>query len=196
MKPGVKNDETRELLQQRIKLGEFHPFFQPIVSLEDLRVMGFEMLARHISPEGIVTPPADFIPAMERSGLLDELMLSLMAQGFKVAATWPEQQFLSMNVSPSQLDGRYLTEIIRNTARESQFDLARLKIEITETALLNDINTARTEIEALSGMGCTIAMDDFGTGYSSLAWLIQLPVNTLKIDSSFIRSMLHKKDSR
>ncbi|MBK5013290.1 MULTISPECIES: EAL domain-containing protein [Pantoea] len=196
MKPGVKNDETRELLQQRIKLGEFHPFFQPIVSLEDLRVMGFEMLARHISPEGIVTPPADFIPAMERSGLLDELMLSLMAQGFKVAATWPEQQFLSMNVSPSQLDGRYLTEIIRNTAREFQFDLARLKIEITETALLNDINTARTEIEALSGMGCTIAMDDFGTGYSSLAWLIQLPVNTLKIDSSFIRSMLHKKDSR
>lgn len=99
MKPVVKNDETRELLQQRIKLGEFHPFFQPIVSLEDLRVMGFEMLARHISPEGIVTPPADFIPAMERSGLLDELMLSLMAEGFKVAATWQNSSFINERFS-------------------------------------------------------------------------------------------------
>ncbi|MGJ0480041.1 EAL domain-containing protein [Pantoea agglomerans] len=196
MKQGVKNDEPRERLQQRIKRGEFHPFFQPIVSLEDLRVMGFEMLARHISPEGTITPPADFIPAMERAGLLDELMLSLMVQGFKTAATWPEQTFLSMNVSPSQLDGRCLAETIRKTARQSEFDLAWLKIEITETALLNDIDTARKEIETLSEMGCTIALDDFGTGYSSLAWLIQLPVNTLKIDSSFIRSMLDKKDSR
>jgi EAL domain-containing protein (putative c-di-GMP-specific phosphodiesterase class I) len=193
---GVKNDEPRERLLQRIKRGEFHPFFQPIVSLEDQRVMGFEMLARHISPEGTITPPADFIPAMEQTGLLDELMLSLMIQGFRAAAAWPEQQFLSMNVSPSQLNGRYLTETIRNTALQARFDLCRLKIEITETALLNDIHTARTEIEALSEMGCTIAMDDFGTGYSSLAWLIQLPVNTLKIDSSFIRSMLDKKDSR
>jgi len=196
MKHGVKNDEPRERLLQRIKRGEFHPFFQPIVSLEDQRVMGFEMLARHISPEGTITPPADFIPAMEQTGLLDELMLSLMVQGFRAAAAWPEQQFLSMNVSPSQLNGRYLTETIRNTALQARFDLCRLKIEITETALLNDIHTARTEIEALSEMGCTIAMDDFGTGYSSLAWLIQLPVNTLKIDSSFIRSMLDKKDSR
>lgn len=193
---GVKNDEPRERLLQRIKRGEFHPFFQPIVSLEDQRVMGFEMLARHISPEGTITPPADFIPAMEQTGLLDELMLSLMVQGFRAAAAWPEQQFLSMNVSPSQLNGRYLTETIRNTALQARFDLCRLKIEITETALLNDIHTARTEIEALSEIGCTIAMDDFGTGYSSLAWLIQLPVNTLKIDSSFIRSMLDKKDSR
>ena len=193
---GVKNDEPRERLLQRIKRGEFHPFFQPIVSLEDQRVMGFEMLARHISPEGTITPPADFIPAMEQTGLLDELMLSLMVQGLRAAAAWPEQQFLSMNVSPSQLNGRYLTETIRNTALQARFDLCRLKIEITETALLNDIHTARTEIEALSEMGCTIAMDDFGTGYSSLAWLIQLPVNTLKIDSSFIRSMLDKKDSR
>ena len=196
MKHGVRNGEPRELLQQRIKRGEFHPFFQPIVSLEDLRVMGFEMLARHISPKGSITPPAHFIPAMERAGLLDELMFSLMVQGFKAAAAWPNHQFLSMNVSPSQLNGRYLTETIRKTALKSQFDLARLKIEITETALLNDIKSARTEIEALSEMGCTIAMDDFGTGYSSLAWLIQLPVNTLKIDSSFIRSMLDKKDSR
>lgn len=196
MKQGVKNDETRELLQQRIKRGEFHPFFQPIVSLEDLRVMGFEMLARHISPEGTITPPADFIPAMERTGLLDELMLSLVVQGFRAAAAWPEQQFLSMNISPSQLNGRSLTETIRETALQFEFDLARLKIEITETALLNDIQTARIEIEALSEMGCTIAIDDFGTGYSSLTWLIQLPVNTLKIDSSFIRSMLDKKDSR
>ncbi|WHU89999.1 EAL domain-containing protein (plasmid) [Pantoea agglomerans] len=196
MKPGVKNDEPREILQRRINRSEFHPFFQPIVSLEDLRVVGFEMLARHISPEGTITAPADFIPAMEQSGLLDELMLSLMAQGFKTAAAWPEQQFLSMNVSPSQLNGKDLTEIIHKTAIQFQFDLARLKIEITETALLNDINRARTEIEALSDMGCTIAMDDFGTGYSSLAWLIQLPVNTLKIDISFIRSMLDKKDSR
>jgi EAL domain-containing protein (putative c-di-GMP-specific phosphodiesterase class I) len=192
----VKNGEPRELLQQRIKRGEFHPFFQPIVSLEDLRVMGFEMLARHISPKGSITPPADFIPAMERAGLLDELMLSLMVQGFKTAAAWPDYQFLSINVSPSQLNGRYLTETIRKTAIQFDFDLARLKIEITETALLNDINTARTEIETLSEMGCKIAIDDFGTGYSSLAWLIQLPVNTLKIDSSFIRSMLDKKDSR
>lgn len=196
MKTGMKKHEPREMLQQRISRGEFHPFFQPIISLEDLRVKGFEMLARHISPEGRVTPPSDFIPAMERNGLLDELMLSLMTQGFKIAAAWPEQQFLSINVSPSQLEWKYLTENIRKTAIQFQFSLERLKIEITETALFNDMNTARKEIKALSEMGCTIAMDDFGTGYSCLAWLIQLPVKTLKIDGSFIRTMLHKKDSR
>lgn len=196
MKHRITNSESRDMLQRRINEGEFHPFFQPIVSLENHRVMGYELLARHISPDGPISTPADFIPAIEHHGLLDELMISLMAQGFKAAAAWPEEHFLSINLSPSQLNGKYLTETIRRSAVKHQFSLERVKIEITETALIDDISRARKEIEALANMGCMITMDDFGTGYSSLAWLIQLPINTLKIDRSFIQSMLHKKDSR
>ncbi|ERM09566.1 histidine kinase [Pantoea agglomerans Tx10] len=196
MNEKLKDADARAACQQLIKSGEFKPFFQPIVSLEDQRVVGFELLARRILPEGLIVSPAEFIPAMEHHGLLNELMTSLAAQGFMTASTWPEHQFLSLNVSPSQLNGKHLPEILRKLAERYQFSLSRLRIEITETALIDDIETAHAELEALSEMGCMIAMDDFGTGCSSLAWLIQLPASTIKIDGSFIRSMLQKKDSR
>ncbi|WP_392336261.1 EAL domain-containing protein [Pantoea stewartii] len=166
------------------------------MSLEDERVVGFEMLARRVLPDGLIIPPDQFIPEMERQGLLNELTAVLLTQGILTAGTWPEQQFLSVNVSPSQLKGCHLPDIIKHVANQYAFSLPRLKIEITETALIDDVDSARAQIDYLSEMGCMIAMDDFGTGFSSLAWLIQLPATTIKIDSSFIRSMLHQKDSR
>ena len=186
----------RDNLLKLIKSGEFRPHFQPIVSLEDGRVVGFEMLARGISADGAELYPDDFISAMEHYGLLNDLTAMLLEYGLTAAIAWPEDLYLSINVSPSQLKGKLLPEIIKNIAERFRFNLSRLKIEITETALIDDIDTARAEVESLSEMGCTIAMDDFGTGCSSLAWLIQLPASTIKIDVSFIRSMLDKKDSR
>lgn len=115
MNERLKDTDSRAAYQQLIKSGEFKPFFQPIVSLEDQHVVGFELLARRILPEGIIVSPAEFIPAMEHHGLLNELMTSLAAQGFMTASTWPEHQFLSINVSPSQLNGKHLPEILRKT---------------------------------------------------------------------------------
>lgn len=191
-----KNATLHTCFKKRLQAGEFTPYFQPIVSLEDERVVGFEMLARRVLPDGLIIPPDQFIPEMERQGLLNELTAVLLTQGILTAGTWPEQQFLSINVSPSQLKGRHLPDIIKHVANQYAFSLPRLKIEITETALIDDVDSARAQIDYLSEMGCMIAMDDFGTGFSSLAWLIQLPATTIKIDSSFIRSMLHQKDSR
>ncbi len=191
-----KNATLHTCFKKRLQAGEFTPYFQPIVSLEDERVVGFEMLARRVLPDGLIIPPDQFIPEMERQGLLNELTAVLLTQGILTAGTWPEQQFLSVNVSPSQLKGCHLPDIIKHVANQYAFSLPRLKIEITETALIDDVDSARAQIDYLSEMGCMIAMDDFGTGFSSLAWLIQLPATTIKIDSSFIRSMLHQKDSR
>lgn len=187
---------SRNFLQQLIISGEFIPYFQPIVSLENERIVGFEILARRILPDGVVIGPDDFISTLEHHNLLNELMSSLLHQSFMATTDWPSQLFLSVNVSPSQLNGKSIPAIIKDAAENCKFSLTRLKIEITETALIDEIDTARAELEHLSEMGCKIAMDDFGTGCSSLAWLIHLPASTLKIDRSFICSMIHKKYSR
>jgi len=188
--------QSRNLLKLLIRSGEFTPYFQPIVSLENERVVGFEILARRILPSGVEVGPDNFISYLEHHNLLNELMKTLLTQSFTAAKDWPSQLFLSINVSPSQLKGKSIPAILKVAAESCKFNLSRLKIEITETALINEIDTARAEIEHLSEMGCKIAMDDFGTGYSSLAWLIHLPATTLKIDRSFIGSMIHKKYSR
>jgi len=176
--------------------GRVRPYFQPIICLSSGNVLGFESLVRWIDPDKGVVSPNYFISLAEEGGLLDSMLQSMMRQTFAAASGLPEQMFVTLNLAPSQLRNQMLPAWIHEAAAATGFALSRLKIEITETAVIEDMPAARSMMERLVAMGCSIAMDDFGTGYSSLLWLRSLPFNCIKIDRSFVRSMPGERESR
>jgi len=176
--------------------GRIVPYFQPIVSLEDGRIAGFEVLARWHDEEQGNIPPSIFVMHAEKGDMLDELLETLMRQSFTEAQGWEGDFFLAFNLSPTQLQHPELPERISRMAKEFAFPLERLHIEITETAILEDERNAKRVLDQIIAMGCAMSLDDFGTGYSSLTWLRTLPFSKIKIDTSFVRSMLEHKESR
>jgi len=179
------------LSQDRIE-----PFFQPIVSIDDRRIRGLEVLARWRDPGRGMIEPAEFIPVADRFGLLNPLLDRLMRASFAAARTWPHNIFLGFNVSPTQLHDPELPARIAAASAEHGFPLSRVHIEVTESALLQDLTRSQRTLDKLISMGCLIAMDDFGTGYSSLTWLSVLPFSKLKIDRSFVAAMETHRQSR
>jgi PAS domain S-box-containing protein len=179
-----------------IDSGEFLPHFQPIVNLRSGELQGFELLARWNHPGLGWIPPDEFIPLAEQDGWIDRLTRELLRQGFSAAAGLPRGLMLSVNISPVQLHDLSLPDQIQGIARQCGFSLQRLIIEITESALADDVERAWTIGCALKSLGCKLALDDFGTGYSSLSHLQSLPFDELKVDRSFVSSMTEQRDSR
>ncbi len=176
--------------------GRVEPFFQPIVSLDDGHILGFEVLARWDDPVHGFISPERFIPIADRFGLLDRLLDQLMRSAFRAAADWPHSIFLGFNVSPTQLRDADLATRIAQAATDALFPLNRVHIEVTESGFIDDLTQPRQTLEQLMSLGCLIAMDDFGTGYSSLTWLSTLPFSKLKIDASFVMAMADHRQSR
>ncbi|MCX2931199.1 EAL domain-containing protein [Mycobacterium sp. CVI_P3] len=176
--------------------GGVAPFFQPIVSLEDGHVLGFEVLARWHDPVQGYIAPDRFIPIADRFGLLDRLLDQLMRTSFLAAAEWPHNLFLGFNVSPTQLRNSELATRVAKAAIDTSFPLSRIHIEVTESGFINDLTQPRRTLERLINLGCVIAMDDFGTGYSSLSWLSTLPFSKIKIDASFVMAIHEHRQSR
>ena len=180
-----------------LTIGEFVPYFQPLVDLRDGSIHGFEILARWIHPDHGLVPPNQFIPLVERYGLINRLSTSLLTQAFASARTLPKNFGLSINLSPSQLHDRTLPSLIHRMAGDAEFDLKRLTVELTETALVDDLDLAGAVAGDFKRLGIQLALDDFGTGYSSLLHLQSLPFDELKVDiSSFVRSMVESRQSR
>jgi PAS domain S-box-containing protein len=176
--------------------GEFVPFFQPLVTLRTGQLAGFEMLARWQHPtRGLVLPGA-FIAAAERDGWIEELTRQILQKAFVAAAAIPDPLTLAINISPLQLRDITLPRQISALAERANFPLSRLVLEITESALIDDLEKAMSVVAELKEMGCRLALDDFGTGYSSLAHLQALPLDKLKVDRSFVSSMIEKRQSR
>jgi PAS domain S-box-containing protein len=176
--------------------GEFFAVFQPLVELRSGRLIGFEALARwrhktlgDIAPDG-------FIPLLEKNGLVDRLSLFILEEALASPAFKDNTLTLSINMSPLQLLNYQSSERLQAAAGKNGFDLSRLTVEITESALFDDLERAQTVAYQLKQMNCKIALDDFGTGYSSLKHLQALPFDELKVDRSFVRSMTEKRDSR
>jgi len=176
--------------------GEFQPYFQPLVTLRTGKLQGFEMLARWNHPQRGWISPDEFIPSAERGGWIDALTGELLRQAFFTPQLLNSSLSLSINISPVQLRRPTLPAYIQAAANSAGFSLDRLIIEITENALLDDIDRARSIVSELKAMGCKLALDDFGTGYSSLLHLQSLPFDELKVDRSFVNSMLEKRESR
>jgi PAS domain S-box-containing protein len=176
--------------------GEFFPVFQPLVELCSGRLMGFEALARWRHKVLGDIRPDEFIPVLEKSGLMDQLSLFIMEKAFNSPALQQSALHLSINISPMQLLRHQSSEQLEALAAKAHFALNRLIFEITESALLDDLERAQMVAGELKELNCKLALDDFGTGYSSLKHLQALPFDELKVDKSFISSMTQERGSR
>lgn len=178
-------------LARALDHGEFYPAFQPIVELRTGQLTGFELLARwqHATPD-------EFIPWMEASGLSGRLTRTLLEQAFASDALLQCSLHLSFNLSPIQLQDPGIPALIADCAARVGFRPNRLVIEVTESALLKDVDRAKGIASELKQLGCRLALDDFGTGYSSLRHLEALPFDKLKVDRSFVGSMAEVRESR
>jgi len=168
-------------------------YFQPKVSLANRHVYGFEALLRWRHPQLGFILPADFIPIVESSRLIHPLTAWVLENSIQQCKRWRDAgQMLSIavNISARNLMDEGLPERIGDLLRAYGVPAEALELEITESALMSDPARALQILEQLSALGVQLSIDDFGTGYSSLAYLKRLPVKTLKIDRSFINSML------
>jgi len=201
----LKQIKIEKELRDAFSRRELVLYFQPIVRLSDYRLAGFEELIRWLSPERGVVGPGEFIGVAEESGLIVPIGLWVIEHACHMLKRFqdirehhfPDEPplFMSANVSARQLRDLNNVETIISTIRKTGVDPGGIKIEITEGLLLTDPELAVTAFNRLKALGVSIALDDFGTGYSSLSYLHRFPLDTLKIDRSFVMSMLKSRDS-
>src|ERR1700733_994419 len=175
---------------------EFVPFFQPLVTLRDGQLAGFEILARWLHPSAGIVPPDKFIPIAEKDGWIGALSMMVLRKALSAAKCIPDPLTLAVNFSPFQLRDPGLPRQVEAVAREFDFSLHRIVIEVTESALVDNLEVAQGIAKDLKALGCKIALDDFGTGYSSLLHLQSLPFDELKVDRSFVGSVDERRQSR
>ena len=177
--------------EDALSRGEFVMFLQPQINASDEKIVGAEALVRWISPEKGLIPPMEFIPVLEKSGLIHKLDQYMWEEAAKKLAQWQERgngMYISINISAKDFYYcdiyKFFTELVEKYKIQPQ----KLKIEITETVLMQDVNAHRAILQKLNDYGFTIEMDDFGSGYSSLNTLKNVEMNTLKIDMGFLRA--------
>ena len=197
-----KRDEVmseRHVLEQQLRegiaAGQLVPYYQPIVGLERRNVLSLELLCRWRHPERGLLTPDKFIALAEHSGLIGPLTLSLLSAACKDMARFPPHWRLSINVAPQQIQQEDLVPQLLTVLREAGVPPARLDVELTETALVNDTARARQVILSLKKAGMTVTLDDFGTGYSSLAYLAEMTFDKIKIDRSFVKTLPERAES-
>jgi diguanylate cyclase (GGDEF)-like protein len=173
-------------LKLAMKLNKIRPYYQPLVDLKTQQIIGYEALARWETSPGKFVPPSEFIPLAEDAGLIVELTDQLLRLACQDALSWGPETVLSFNISPVQLSDRLLGLRLLKILGEVGLPVHRLELEVTESALINDAETARGVLDDLVKSGISIALDDFGTGYSSLSQLSSYKFNKIKIDRSFV----------
>ncbi len=182
----LRRGQIEQGLRAAIAAGALEVHFQPILDLQSGGLIGFEALARWTDPELGSVSPATFIPIAEQSGLIEALTEVLMRKAAKIAAAWPNDLFLSFNLSPEQIIRPSAGLRIALVLAECGLPMHRFEAEITETALTRDVDAARATIESLRAAGARVSLDDFGTGHSSLSQIRNLPLDKVKIDKSFV----------
>ncbi len=183
----------RSDLQRAIRADELRLVFQPTVDLSTGRVTGFEALSRWHHPLRGTVSPADFIPMAEDSGMIGALGAWVLTQACRVGAELQSVDAaptIAVNISSAQLSQPHFVVELLGALDQSGLPPDRLLLEITETAVLTDIERVIPRLAALRTLGVRVAVDDFGTGYSSLAYLSRLPLDVLKIDKSFVDRVL------
>jgi diguanylate cyclase (GGDEF)-like protein len=179
-------------LHAAVGTDQFLLHYQPIFGLSDMSLIGVEALLRWNHPSRGILQPDEFIPALEASGLIIPVGRWVIAEACRQGMAWRSMGHdikMSINASARQLDAETLLDDVCFGLKMSGFPSDMLIVEITETCLMRDAKGALQQLNALKSLGVRIAIDDFGTGYSSLAYLQQFPVDSLKIDRSFISGM-------
>ena len=182
-------------IRSAIANDEFVPFFEQQIDLNTGELVGFEMLARWVSPVRGLISPYDFIPVAEETGMIGDISMNIVRKALLEAKNWDPKLTMSVNISPVQLKDPWLSQKIVKILVETGFPANRLEVEITESSLFQNLALAQSIVGSLKNQGIRIALDDFGTGYSSLAHLRALPFDRIKIDRTFISSMLDNAES-
>ena len=173
--------------------------YQPVVDLRTGVVSGVEALLRWAHPHRGTLAPADFLVEAEATGLIIPIGAWVLATALRDLGAWRTSTGrdvgVAVNLSASQLADAGLVELVVDTLRDTLIEASALSVEITETALLRDVETAARDLEALRHLGVHVAIDDFGIGYSSLDYLRRLPVDILKIDRSFVSGVGRSEQS-
>src|SRR5437868_10823821 len=186
----MENDLRRALDRE-----EFCVYYQPIVSLENGQLAGFEALIRWQHPERGFVNPSDFIPLAEDTGLIVPIGLWILKKACQQLCQWQWQSpanrhlFMSVNLSSKQVVQPDLVAQIRDVLEETHVEAKHLKLEITESCVMENADMAARLLKRLKALGVQLSIDDFGTGYSSLGYLHRFPVDTMKIDRSFVAGM-------
>jgi len=187
-------------IRKGIKNNEFLMHYQPVVSLSDGRVKGFEALVRWQKSDGTLIPPAQFINVAEESHLIHKLgdfVLKETCEAMKkISKIGYKQLSFSVNVSSKQFQNYNFVENVIKTVKETGIKAEKLILEITENTVVNDINTAIRTMKELKEQGIRMSLDDFGTGYSSLAYLKEFPVSILKIDRTFTKGIFEDRSEK
>lgn len=181
-------------LRHAITRREFALHYQPVVDLESGRIVEVEALVRWLHPRRGLLHPADFIPLTEETGLIVPLGRWILGEACRQFRQWqatvPAPPLtMSVNLSARQLQQPTLVDDVAEALREAQIDPAALRLEITETVVMQEAPSALAKLDALKRLGVRLAIDDFGTGYSSLGYLKRFPVDTLKVDRSFVKGI-------
>jgi diguanylate cyclase (GGDEF)-like protein len=179
-------------LRNALANDEFFLAYQPTFDLHEMHPKGMEALIRWRHPSRGIVQPGDFIPLLEETGMIREIGAWVLREACRQGACWHEQGHrlgIAVNVSARQLDGDDLLAEVRGALADSGLQADALTLEVTETALMRNAEETARRLTAIKQLGVHIAIDDFGTGYSSLAHLQQFPVDSLKIDRSFIAQL-------
>jgi EAL domain-containing protein (putative c-di-GMP-specific phosphodiesterase class I) len=182
-------------LRKALERSERLVHYQPIVHMETGRIASFEALVRWKHPEQGFVSPLEFIPVAEDSGLIQPIGEWVLREACRQLRAWKERfpaypdLSMSVNVSGKQFAQSDLIEMIQETLDENHLDPRNLKLEITESTVVENVETAITMLKRLKAFGVESCIDDFGTGYSSLSYLHRFSASTLKVDRSFISRM-------
>jgi diguanylate cyclase len=179
-------------LRDALEHNGLHLHYQPQVTCLTGRTTRVEALARWQHPKRGIVPPADFIPLAERTGLIGPLTTWVLQEALQQCAQWRSagrEVGVGVNLSAHSLSDPRLTETIEQVVRDVRADFHWLELEITESALMADVERSMRVLHGLHDLGIRISVDDFGTGYSSLTYLRRLPVDAVKIDRSFVVEM-------
>lgn len=188
-------------LRRAIERREFVVYYQPIIQLDSHRVSGFEALIRWQHPEHGFISPAEFIPIAEDTGLIVPIGRWVLEEACQQMRDWQQTTnanhdlVMSVNLSGKQFAQSDLITDIKDVLAQTQLDPRCLKLEITESVVMENIETAVGMLDQLRALGITLSIDDFGTGYSSLSYLHRFPLSTLKIDRSFVSLMLGNNEN-
>lgn len=180
-------------LRKAIANNEFVLHYQPKLNLNDGKITGVEALIRWDSPEHGMVSPAKFIPLAEETGLIMQIGEWALREACRTCKSWLDEGYdpivVAVNLSPKQFRHQDIAQLVAQVLQSTQLDAKYLELEITETAVMDNVEAAINRLNDIQQMGVSISVDDFGTGYTSISYLKQFPVKVLKIDQSFIKGI-------
>ncbi len=197
--PAPVNRARRAELERALEAEEFVLFFQPKVDAFTAQVVGAEALLRWQHPERGLVSPAEFVPVLEETGLIVPVGEWVLREACRLNRGWMDEGLeivpVAVNVASQQFRTPGFVDTVRRVLEDTGLPARYLEVEMTESCLMEDVDSNITTLQALSDMGLSIAIDDFGTGYSSLSYLQRFPIDTIKIDRSFVTNVHDRTDN-